>query len=101
MAQRVWFTNDPVVMLNIDVEGDGKQIVTRVATEQDKANYAPQFQEMQGGGGAGTTPQGAAGQPTLAAQQSGQSGTTTRDLQAAQGQPNQQPQQPSGTNPPR
>ena len=100
MAQRVWFTNDPVVMLNIDVEGDGKQVVTRPATEQDKANYGPQFAELQGGGQAGTAGQatpGVAGQPGLAAQNSGVSGTTTRDLQAAQGQPGQTPSAaPSG-----
>lgn len=98
MAQKVWFTNDPVVMLNIDVEGDGKQVVTRPATEQDKANYGPQFAELQGGGtpGAQATP-GVAGQPGLAAQNSGVSGTTTRDLQAAQGQPGATPSQaPSG-----
>jgi hypothetical protein len=87
MAQKIWFTNDPVLMLNIDVEGDGKQVVTRPATEQDKANYSSQLSQMQGGG-TGTTTQGGAGQPTASAQQSGTSGTTTRETQPAQ--PNQQ-----------
>ena len=100
MAQKVWFTNEPTVMLHIDVEGDGKQVVVRPATEQDKANYGPQFAQLQGGGTAGSATQatpGVAGQPGLAAQHAGESGTTTRDLQAAQGQPNQQPSAaPSG-----
>lgn len=94
MAQKVWFTNEPHVMLHIDVEGDGKQVVVRPATEQDKANYGAQFAEMQGGGKAGTAEQatpGVAGQPSLAAQRSGESGTTTRDLQAQGAQATNQP----------
>lgn len=120
MAQKVTFTNEQVTMLNIDVEGDGKQIVSRPATEQDKANFGPQFAEFQnqgqGGSTTGQSTPGVAGQPGLAAQNSGASGTTTRDLQAAQAQPGQtvgggapgggsatgqQNPQPSGTNPPR
>lgn len=85
MAQKIWFTNDPVLMLNIDVEGDGKQVVSRPATDQDKANYSAQLSQFQGGGTGGT---GGAGQPTASAQQSGASGTTTRETQPAQ--PNQQ-----------
>src|SRR5436305_5679018 len=101
MAQKVTFTNEQVTMLNIDVEGDGKQIGSRPATEQDKANYGPQFAEFQnqgqGGGTTGQSTPGVAGQPGLAAQNSGVSGTTTRDLQAAQAQPGATPSAaPSG-----
>ena len=89
MAQKVTFTNEQVTMLNIDVEGDGKQIVSRPATEQDKANYGPQFAEFQnqgqGGGTTGQSTPGVAGQPGLAAQNSGVSGTTTRAVAATRG----------------
>src|SRR5438067_2225611 len=85
MAQRTWFTTEQVEMMHTDVEGDGKQIISRPATAADKSDYAAQYADFKN-----PTP-GVAGQPGLAAQNSGVSGTTTRDLQAAQNQPGQQP----------
>jgi hypothetical protein len=67
MAQKVWFTNDPVLMVNIDVEGDGKQVVSRIATDADKKQYAGaygEFQQAQSGSGGAASTQAASQQQT-------------------------------------
>lgn len=50
MAQRTWFTTEQVEMLHTDVEGDGKQVRSRPATEQDKRNFAAQYTDFQNQG---------------------------------------------------
>jgi hypothetical protein len=78
MPTNVRFASEQQEMIYIDVEGDGKQVVSRIATDADKKQYAGAYGEFQqaqsGSGGAASTqaaPQqqtqpgatGAAGQP--------------------------------------
>lgn len=43
----VRFATEQVEMVHIDVEGDGKQIVSRIATDADKKQYAGAYAEFQ------------------------------------------------------
>lgn len=65
----VRFATEQVEMVHIDVEGDGKQIVSRIATDADKKQYSGaygEFQQNQSGSGGDASTRGASQQQTRA-----------------------------------
>lgn len=67
MPTNVRFASEQQEMIYIDVEGDGKQVVSRIATDADKKQYAGaygEFQQAQSGSGGAASTQAASQQQT-------------------------------------